>query len=366
VGLSFSIDEEIGGNGTLSLLGDVELTNKSIVVLEPTKLIPHPANRGALWFQISLHPQSVKAEGFKHSVALEIVRKLFANSLSVRQQYPHPLFEEADVQVCMGMLNGFGNFPASACTDFAFYFSKDNHTQHAANELHAEWTQFLTHHEWLKQYTGIAHQPEHLSVIEEENLFKVNVSAIGGHMGSKTRGADAIVKAALLTEFIESKFPETITFENKEVALTLEGGQGFLPSMKIAQLQELIIDACHQAFAEQKTKLGFSKTDLMLKVEFEKIHNDAYCSRENAPGYKFISKARGELLNTQNPLNPTGWQASCDARLFAKKSTDVVTFGAGSLELAHGPDEFVSTRDILNAAGILFLAIAKRHEDEQS
>jgi acetylornithine deacetylase/succinyl-diaminopimelate desuccinylase-like protein len=134
--------------------------------------------------------------------------------------------------------------------------------------------------------------------------------------------------------------------------------------MEIGFLKELISKACKSAVSQQQKILGFSENDLTLSVEFEKIHNDSYCSREGAPGFKYIREAHKTVFNAQIAVKPMGWQASCDARLFAKKTSDVVTFGAGSLELAHGPEEFILTRDILSAAGILFLAIQNRAHHE--
>ncbi|MEM2885617.1 MAG: M20/M25/M40 family metallo-hydrolase, partial [Thermoproteota archaeon] len=58
----FVIDEEPGGNGALSLALAEDLTSDNVLVAEATDLVPHRANRGALWFKVRLNGKLPEAD----------------------------------------------------------------------------------------------------------------------------------------------------------------------------------------------------------------------------------------------------------------------------------------------------------------
>lgn len=113
------IEEEIGGNGALSLLIG-GLHTDGVVVLEPSNLNIHPAGRGALWFRIDIEGRSTHMaytcqgvnatkEAIKVIQALErYEQRLIADSRG------NPLFDcyEQPVMVNIGILNS-GNWPAT-------------------------------------------------------------------------------------------------------------------------------------------------------------------------------------------------------------------------------------------------------------
>ena len=55
----FVIEEEMGGNGSLSAAMDERFSGYEAVICEPTGNMPHPANRGALWYQCTLSAAGV-------------------------------------------------------------------------------------------------------------------------------------------------------------------------------------------------------------------------------------------------------------------------------------------------------------------
>jgi len=115
------IEEEIGGNGSLSLIRE-GYKGDGVIVLEPTELKITPANRGALWFKIEIEGKSVHMgkiwEGVNAIEKLcyllkklkEYEKKLIEESRNV------PLFEKLKqpVQLNFGTIKG-GDWPSMVC-----------------------------------------------------------------------------------------------------------------------------------------------------------------------------------------------------------------------------------------------------------
>jgi acetylornithine deacetylase len=114
----FVVEEEIGGNGALAAILDGERADAA-VVLEATGLNIHPANRGALWFRITLRGRSVHMGRKQVGVsALEKALPLFTaleayERKLVAESRGQPLFEryETPVQVNVGMVRA-GEWPS--------------------------------------------------------------------------------------------------------------------------------------------------------------------------------------------------------------------------------------------------------------
>ncbi|MCM8833389.1 MAG: ArgE/DapE family deacylase [Candidatus Omnitrophica bacterium] len=115
------IEEEVGGNGTLSLIRQ-GYKGDGVIVLEPTELKITPANRGAVWFKLELYGKSVHMgkiwEGvnaiekfcYLYSKFKEFEKKLIEESRNV------PLFEKfkQPVQLNFGIIKGEG-WPSMVC-----------------------------------------------------------------------------------------------------------------------------------------------------------------------------------------------------------------------------------------------------------
>ena len=115
----FVIDEEVGGNGSLALIRE-GIQADGVVVIEPTDLLMHPANRGAIWFRFEFEGKSCHM-GRKHEgisaieLACETIGILYEYEKElIRDQESQPLFASYDypAQVCVGTLHG-GRFPSA-------------------------------------------------------------------------------------------------------------------------------------------------------------------------------------------------------------------------------------------------------------
>lgn len=113
------IEEEIGGNGALAVLAAGHRADGAIV-LEPTGLDVHPANRGALWFRIRLEGKPAHM-GRKHE-GVSAVEKAVAIIEALGQYEQHllaesqgqPLFAryQQPVQVNVGIVRA-GDWPST-------------------------------------------------------------------------------------------------------------------------------------------------------------------------------------------------------------------------------------------------------------
>ncbi|ACV67909.1 M20/M25/M40 family metallo-hydrolase [Desulfohalobium retbaense] len=354
---AFTIDEEAGGNGSLALATSLAETPDTILVLEPTRLLPHPANRGALWFQISIDPESRVGDQALVLVAAEIIMEIQWLGKELRHEGVHPLFCPEHVQTCLGIWGDWGDFPASACSFFEFLFAPDNHLNLNKQDITSKLNEILYNEaqkNGLKIHKGVVRvQPENQS---HSGWYRVQVQADSGHMGSMTRDTDALTKSAFLISAIKQKQYGDISWIGHS-PLTIEGGQGFTPRHSMQEIQNRLKKAVFKAAKRACNALGYSEEDIQVQVGFDKIHNEAFCSDLEALGTHSMLKSADFLLGLEKPLQSQGWQASCDARIYARQCPDVLTFGPGALEHAHSPDEFVQVEDIFKAAGLILLAM---------
>ncbi|MCM8818657.1 MAG: ArgE/DapE family deacylase [Candidatus Omnitrophica bacterium] len=115
------IEEEIGGNGTLSLIRK-GYRGDGVIVLEPTNLKIAPANRGAIWFKLKIKGKSVHMGKIWEGVnAIEKFCYLFDKL----KEYEKKLIEESKnvdlfkkfkqpVQLNLGIIKG-GAWPSMVC-----------------------------------------------------------------------------------------------------------------------------------------------------------------------------------------------------------------------------------------------------------
>ncbi|MBW1961612.1 MAG: ArgE/DapE family deacylase [Deltaproteobacteria bacterium] len=112
------IDEEVGGNGSLSLIRE-GIRADGAVVLEPTKLTLHPANRGAIWFRFEFEGKPThmgrKDQGVSAiDLARETIGILYEYEKElVQDQESQPLFSHYGLpaQVNIGVLTA-GEWPS--------------------------------------------------------------------------------------------------------------------------------------------------------------------------------------------------------------------------------------------------------------
>lgn len=116
--VQFVAEEEIGGNGTLSFILDGSRAD-GVVVFEPTNLDVHPANRGAIWFKLTVEGKATHMGRWRDGVnAIEEM----LSTISVLKEYEQwlikesegdPLFPDvaANVKINFGTIKG-GTWPS--------------------------------------------------------------------------------------------------------------------------------------------------------------------------------------------------------------------------------------------------------------
>jgi acetylornithine deacetylase/succinyl-diaminopimelate desuccinylase-like protein len=99
---------------------------------------------------------------------------------------------------------------------------------------------------------------------------------------------------------------------------------------------------------------GVPFNESMVQMNFDLLHNDAYA---DSPEIEPMQALRSAFDAMGEPWpEPVAWETSCDARLYHHRGCPVAIFGAGPLEAAHGPDEYVDIPEMQKALAISTLA----------
>ncbi len=248
VAFQMVVEEEVGGNGSLALIRQGQKAD-GVVVLEPTSLAMHPANRGAIWFRFEFTGSSCHM-GRKHDGVNAI--DLACEARSILYEYEKELIGDQEDQ------------PLFAHYDFP--------TQVNVGTLHGG--------DWPSMVPGKA---------------------------------------------------------------VMEGGIGFLPNRPMEQVKEDVV-----RYIEER---GSDLLKERYELSWPRLHNDSYETPVNHP---FVQAFHRATLATDAQDSITGWNVSCDARLFAKVGgMPTVVFGPGGIEDAHSDAEKVAMSDIVTAAETL-------------
>lgn len=367
----FVIDEEPGGNGSLSLALDPRFGFDAMVVLEPTGLSVHPGNRGAVWFKLVSDTTRVPAIN-PIALVLEVALALEEAGSALKAESDHPLFPHRPVQTCHGVLGPWGKHP-SAVNDHVELFIRPHGERGEAVEAIARGVAAFCHRHGDKRQetdpaTGSRRVERHFELRDEEGGLRLIVHGIAGHMGAAERCDNAITKAAFIArELGAASCLGQLGFEpgQEPAVVTLEGGQGFLPTHSIEEVMERMRRAAREAVVRHCRRRGLAPAHALVRMTFEKLYNDAFARDANGRAVvALVEAARAVGIEVEEPLR--GWDVSCDARLFAKEhpESEVLTFGAGSLEHAHSPDEQIAFGEIAQAVKAL-AAFALAYEPER-
>jgi acetylornithine deacetylase/succinyl-diaminopimelate desuccinylase-like protein len=147
--------------------------------------------------------------------------------------------------------------------------------------------------------------------------------------------------------------------ENAAV-LTLEGGQGFVPTHPIEEVMDRVKRAAQHG-AESYLRLeGRSETGAeVADVTYDKLHNAAFDGDPNSePMRRAIAAAREAGIWEDQEIS--GWTVSCDSRLFACEYPDmpVITSGAGHLRYAHSDEEQIDLDELVKSVAFVALYLA--------
>src|SRR5690606_27759557 len=106
-------------NGSLSCALDRELASRydTILVMECTDNVIHPANRGAVWYQCLLKARS----GLNLFELFAFVNEeMEKEGRAIRAESRHDLFPQRPVQTCHGCIGSYGEHPSRICGEVSF------------------------------------------------------------------------------------------------------------------------------------------------------------------------------------------------------------------------------------------------------
>jgi len=383
------VEEETGGNGSLSLALDRDLKQQydSILVGECTDLKFHPANRGAVWYRADLTaPPGVSAFEMFAFVNEEMEKE----GAAIRAESRHQLFPQRPVQTCHGIIGPFGEHPSRICGEVSFTmrFAKPpgaTSERLVRDCLEAGLAGYLGLYgdktKVTDPATGKPMVARHYDFQREAQGYRVAVHGATGHMGAIRERDGAITKLAHLVRSLvasKAKLEATagagVRFELGEPSgakrrspsadpptrghcLTLEGGQGFVPTHGILEVMERLRRAAQRGAESYLRRIGRPEPgEAVVTVAYEKLHNVAFDGDPESPTvHNAIAAASTCGLWRKEPV--LGWTVSCDARLFATEypGLPVLTFGPGQLAFAHSDQEQIALDDI--RAAVEFLAV---------
>jgi acetylornithine deacetylase/succinyl-diaminopimelate desuccinylase-like protein len=375
----FVVEEETGGNGSLSLATDSDLKRlyDMMLVGECTGLKIYPANRGAVWYRAELRAP----EGTSNlEIAAFIVEELEKEGAALRAESRHPLFPQRPVQTCHGIIGPFGEHPSRICGEVSFDLQFEKPISESTEVLVEDCLEA-----GLAAYVGLYGDktkvkdpetgkplvPKHYALRRNQQGFQVDVYGSSGHMGSIRERDGAITKMAhLIRSLLRSQEKLEGSLGKMRLRLTdgssdpstaetllLEGGQGFVPTHTIDEVMQRLRRAAERGAENYLRQLGRREHgDAVVQVTYEKLHNVAFDGDPDSRAMQqAIAAAKQCGIWKNEPV--LGWTVSCDARLFATEypGMPVLTFGPGQLGFAHSDREQIALEEI--RAAVEFLAM---------
>ena len=379
--LMLVVEEEIGGNGSLSLAIDRGLKEwyDSILVCECTGLKLHPANRGAVWYQAELKPPDGVSPFELYAFVNEELEK---EGAAIRAESRHPLFPQRPVQTCHGILGPFGEHPSRICghVQFVVHLNRrpDNRLEALVRDcLEAGLAGYIgLYGDKSKALDPASRKPlvaRHYGVRLTKTGFQIDVHGATGHMGAIRERDGALTKMAHLVRslvFSKTRLEKLVAGPVRlelggppsGKTLTAEGGQGFVPTHTIDEIMKRLRLASERGAENYLRRIGrFEKGSQVIQVTYDKLHNAAFDGDPDSPTARnALAAARACGLPQDKPL--LGWTVSCDARLFAGEypGMPVLTFGPGHLAHAHSDQEQIAIEDIRKAAEFLALFLLQQ------
>jgi len=260
----FVIEEETGGNGSLSLAIDQDLKRfyDSVLVFETAENGIYPANRGAVWYQTELTLEGQKnADTALNLLEMSsfVIEGLEIEGRAIRAESRHPLFPQRPVQTCHGIIGPFGEHPSRICGDVQFRILWDNDPDGSVSELvtdifdsavAAYCSLYGDKTTDIDQESGKPKVDRHYELKSSEKELIVSVHGSTGHMGSILENDGAITKMAyMIRGLIASRSKIASSGRSFELALVghsdpdrleMEGGQGFVPTHNIKEITQRI------------------------------------------------------------------------------------------------------------------------------
>ena len=369
------VEEETGGNGSLSLAIDEDLKKlyDTIMVMEITDNLVHPANRGAVWYRADLRVPGVNLFELFAFVNEEFEKE----GRAIRAESRHQLFPQRPVQTCHGIIGSYGEHPSRICGEVSFNIDLETAPEGAARTTIEDAIQWgldeyvAAYGDKTKAIDPDTNQPKvdhHLDIVPTDTGFRVDVHGSTGHMGAILENDGAITKMATIVRSLVrskakteklagSKMVLSLTGNEGVELLTLEGGQGFVPTHDITEVMDRVARAGERGAENYLRSIGRTEKGAeAVEVTYDKLHNAAFDGDpDSVPMQNAIAAAKAAGTWRDEPI--IGWTVSCDARLFATQypGLPVLTCGAGLLTRAHSDEEQLTISELRET--IAFLAI---------
>ncbi|MFA5864368.1 MAG: M20/M25/M40 family metallo-hydrolase [Phycisphaerae bacterium] len=363
----FVIEEEPGGNGSLSADLDKRFAGYEAIICEATINVPHPANRGAMWFQMDMDMSSQNVNAAQ--IVPFIIRELAREGQKLRAETNLPLFPKEYIQVNFGTLNNFGRHP-SAVNDFVAYeFTVNgNMTAQIKQAIDAGVAFYCQNYaDRTKETNPETNQPklqQHYNLTESsEGKFKLEIFGVGGHMGAMLLCDNALIKTGyimqeLITQMKKRRDREGVCIEatiegSYPSKLVMTGGVGFSPSHRMSDLQQRLRAAAVRGIKQFNEISKTNVSETVFNMTFDKLHNEAYASPVDCPAMKAFEAAY-RVMNLPWP-KPIAFRASCDARIYGNSGYNTITCGPGNLADAHSDHEKISIEELQKGLEIITL-----------
>ncbi|MGQ9650575.1 MAG: M20/M25/M40 family metallo-hydrolase [Phycisphaerae bacterium] len=372
----FVIDEEIGGNGSLSMATDQRFVGSPMIVHECTELVPYCAHRGCVYYRCRLFAGD-DAEGDAFEMFPYVVTAMDQEGRCFQEETRHPLFGVEHVQANPGILGPYGSTPGTVCDHVAVVLALGS--QASPQQAAAKIEQCLA--DSLQKYgrrhgdkavirdaaTGKPMLEKHFLVEyvprSRPPAFRIDVFGVGGHMGALSKCDNAITKTAYALRGILDSPDDLLRNANIRPAdanepggeVVLEGGQGFTPSHRMEDVKARLQAAARRGVQAYCTAHGLCFHESMIQMSFDRLHNDAYAANPDIEPMQALLVAR-EAVGLP-PVEVVGWRTSCDARLYHARGYPVAIFGAGRLDVAHSDHEYVNIAEMQKALAISTLAV---------
>ena len=369
----FVIEEETGGNGSLSLAKDPRWADWPVVVSEPSGNVPSPANRGAFWFRIELAGPEGQSPGPAGAIPY-IVLEMEREGRKIRQESDHPLFEPNHVLTNYGVLGPYGQGPSTVSEHVAMVLgvrasaNPDRVRIRLIEVLDAGLARYVEEYgdktAQTDPATGEPKVARHYTLTDQSERdylrYRLDVHGKAGHMGAIRECDNAVIKLAYAMDGVlrlAAQFPglEPAAWladlpPEQQNTIVLEGGQGFVPTHEMADLQARLSAAARKGVIRYLDAQGLSHDLMAPHFSCDTLHNEAYaCDPQCAP-----MRAFDRVFDLWGRLRPErrGWRSSCDARIFARDGRDVIVFGPGQLQHAHADDERIDLGEVAEAGAM--------------
>jgi acetylornithine deacetylase/succinyl-diaminopimelate desuccinylase-like protein len=358
--LMFVIDEETGGNGSLSLALDQDLKKHydTLVVLECCDQQIHAGNRGGIWYKVELKGKTISESIL---LAMDIVQELEKEGASIKEESDHPLFPQRPIHTSHGILGPFGEHPSYICGYVEFRVDAKSTFEELSASVQRGIQAYIQGYgdktKKINPKTGRNVVEKHYDLETDGDFCLLKIWGSTGHMGSILENDNAITKASFIVREMRKVDPHvTLSFpvRSDSESLVLEGGQGFVPTHSIDQIKRRLQGAMMRAYRSRC--LNPESCPPQPSMTFEKLHNNAFDGDPNSLSIgNAVRSARLLGIPVREPI--LGFGASCDARLFAEihPGLEIITTGPGGLRYAHSDSEQIHIDDLARSCGMMTL-----------